>query len=77
MLNHTPKDRPTAVESRLKYKQFVKDLASNADKGSQIEELLDQLMDFGSKPTIRRNRIARRSRLNRHRNVYSIETNVF
>lgn len=62
MLNHDPNGRPTAVEARLKYKEFV-------EKFAQIEELLEQLMEIGNKPTKGRNRYVRRRRLSRRRNV--------
>ena len=68
MLNHTPKDRPTAIDARVKYKEFVEVFTCNFDKESQIDELLGQLLDIGNKPT-RRRRLVRRRRLSRHRNV--------
>lgn len=73
MLNHTPKERPSAIDAREKYRDFVE-----ASKTVEIYKAFNciQLMDertfelwFGNKPVMKRSRIGRRSRFSRHRNV--------
>lgn len=62
MLNADPNGRPTAVEARLKYKEFV-----------EGDELLDRLREIGSRP-----RRLHRTRLYRHRNaIWSNDFNWF
>lgn len=67
MLNHSPKERPAAVEARKKYKEFVEIMASNPIVDLMEDWILG--LGIGSKPMMKRNRIVRRNRFRRHRNV--------
>lgn len=70
MLNHSPKQRPSAVEARKKYKEFVETVPINIDDDDYFTTLIfDRLLSIGSKPTMGRSRFVRRRRLSRHRNV--------
>lgn len=69
MLNHSPKQRPSAVEARKKYKEFVEELPSHIDEDYFTTLLFDRILAIGSKPTMGRTRFVRRRRLSRHRNV--------
>lgn len=69
MLDHTPKDRPSAAEAQRDYKGYVEFYKLLSDlNGERFDEMLFRLM-IGNKPWMRSNRIARRNRFNRHRNV--------
>lgn len=73
MLNHVPKERPSAAEAREKYKDYV-EAAKTFDnyKAFNCIELIDQRtfdLWFGIKPVLEKSRIVRRKRFRRHRNV--------
>ena len=69
MLNHDPKKRPTAVETRLKYKQLLETMKNNSDKNFQFKKMIDQMKEIGNNASKGRNRFIRQRKIFRHRFV--------